>query len=639
MTTLSIRQKIILTLSLFVILTATLVGTISMFTAKSSIEERVISIELPNAVQKIASDIEHDIVIMQTLARQIASDVHILQWVSGSRDQAGESMLISKLASIAKANQLSAVSFADKNSADYWNQDGFLRRLQHDAADNWFFDYTGSGQQYMVSVYSDPNTGKTDLFVNYQQLGGRGLAGTAKSFSSVVEMLDSFKLEQSGFVYLVDGNGLVQLHKDSALAGKATLNGLYGKDVSRSLLRKQHTNLTSIEQDGEQILLASNFIPSMGWYVVAQVPYHEMFAELNRASWHILWWSLLVAVVASASAWLIAGSVTRPISKLAEVFGQLGRGNADLSYRLPQDGQKEIAEVARGYNNFITKLEDMFNQIATSSMQLREVAISLKTDAEQTKHSVKLSADSTIQISDSLDNVSASVIVAAKDADGAAAVAEQIRHDGKIVGAVIESTRTDISHLADKINDVAGVIASLTSNTETIAKVLETIQAISDQTNLLALNAAIEAARAGEQGRGFAVVAEEVRNLARRTADSTHEVQNIMEQLKQTSTSATKEIAMIIEQSKATTSSISQAEKTLQDNQRHFMQIAQTNRTVALATNEQSASITTINNMMAEIRRSAEQNVHKVQQMADESISLNQLAEKLDELINLNQHA
>ena len=639
MTTLSIRQKIILTLSLFVILTATLVGTISMFTAKSSIEERVISIELPNAVQKIASDIEHDIVIMQTLARQIASDVHILQWVSGTRDQAGESMLISKLAGIAKTNQLSAVSFADKNSADYWNQDGFLRRLQHDAADNWFFDYTGSGQQYMVSVYSDPNTGKTDLFVNYQQLGGRGLAGTAKSFSSVVEMLDSFKLEQSGFVYLVDGNGLVQLHKDSALAGKATLNGLYGKDVSRSLLRKQHTNLTSIEQDGEQILLASNFIPSMGWYVVAQVPYHEMFAELNRASWHILWWSLLVAVVASASAWLIAGSVTRPISKLAEVFGQLGRGNADLSYRLPQDGQKEIAEVARGYNNFITKLEDMFNQIATSSMQLREVAISLKTDAEQTKHSVKLSADSTIQISDSLDNVSASVIVAAKDADGAAAVAEQIRHDGKIVGAVIESTRTDISHLADKINDVAGVIASLTSNTETIAKVLETIQAISDQTNLLALNAAIEAARAGEQGRGFAVVAEEVRNLARRTADSTHEVQNIMEQLKQTSTSATKEIAMIIEQSKATTSSISQAEKTLQDNQRHFMQIAQTNRTVALATNEQSASITTINNMMAEIRRSAEQNVHKVQQMADESISLNQLAEKLDELINLNQHA
>ena len=637
MNTLSIRQKILLTLTLFVMLTAALVGTVSMFTAKSSIESRVLTSELPNTVEKIAEKIDSGIVLMQVLARQIASDEHILQWINGSQDKAGEALLVRKLKSVAAANQLSAVSFADKNTADYWNQDGFLRRLQPDNADGWYFNYTASGQEYMVSVYRDPNTGKTDLFVNYQQPNGQGLSGTAKSFKSVVDMLASFQIEQSGYVYLVDGKGMVQLHKDNSVVGKRNLSTLYSEETSATLLNKQLFNMSVIDLEGESFLLASSFIPSMGWYVIAQVPYNEMFSGLNNAIWQILLWSLVIALLASAAAWFIAGTVTRPISQLAEVFSQLGQGNADMSYRLPQDGQKEIAVVAVGYNNFIQKLEDLFNQIAYSGEELRNVASLLKKDADQTKESVQDSAQNTQLISNSLQRVSESVVMAASNATDAAKVADQISLDGKVITEVIYNTQNDIQQLAEKINDVAKVITSLTSNTETIAKVLETIQAISDQTNLLALNAAIEAARAGEQGRGFAVVAEEVRNLARRTADSTHEVQEIMEELKRTSGAATSEISLIIQQSQTTSSSISKAEKILLDNQQHFVQISQTNKTVAMATQEQSKSIESINMTMEDIRLSAQQNVHNVQKISDETISLNQLAEKLDSLISLYQ--
>ena len=618
-------------------LTAVLVGTVSMLTAKSSIETRVLSTELPNTIQKIATQIDNNIVLMQTIARQIATDEHILKWLNAGQDKAGETLLLNKLRDIATANNLSAVSFADKKTANYWNQDGFLRQLQQDAADSWFFKYIASGQDYMVSVYRDPNTGKTDLFVNYQQRIGQGLSGTAKSFKSVVDMLASFRLEQSGFVYLVDDKGLVQLHNDNALAGKALIRQLYDYQAEQILLNKQVFNVVVTELDGVKTLLASEYIPSMNWFVVAQVPYNEMFASLNNATWHILMWSLLIALIACIAAWWVAGSITRPIYKLAEVFSQLGQGNADLAYRLPQNGQKEMALVAVGYNNFISKLEDLFNQIARSSQTLRQLATDLKSDADHSKISVKTSADNTRLISDSLDTVSNNVVQAAKNAGEVAQIAEQISDDSSVVSNVIHTTQSDIVQLAAKIHDVAQVITSLTSNTETIAKVLETIQAISDQTNLLALNAAIEAARAGEQGRGFAVVAEEVRNLARRTADSTQEVQAIMEQLKQTSTSATKEISLIIEQSKTTSVSISEAEKILQTNHQRFAHISQTNQTVAQATLEQSQHITSINRKMADIRHSADSNVQSVQKIADETLSLNKLAEQLDRIIALYQ--
>ena len=618
-------------------LTAVLVGTVSMLTAKSSIETRVLSTELPNTIQKIATQIDNNIVVMQTIARQIATDEHILKWLNAGQDKAGETLLLNKLRDIATANNLSAVSFADKKTANYWNQDGFLRQLQQDAADSWFFKYIASGQDYMVSVYRDPNTGKTDLFVNYQQRNGQGLSGTAKSFKSVVDMLASFRLEQSGFVYLVDDKGLVQLHNDNALAGKALIRQLYDYQAEQILLNKQVFNVVVTELDGVKTLLASEYIPSMNWFVVAQVPYNEMFASLNNATWHILMWSLLIALIACIAAWWVAGSITRPIYKLAEVFSQLGQGNADLAYRLPQNGQKEMALVAVGYNNFISKLEDLFNQIARSSQTLRQLATDLKSDADHSKISVKTSADNTRLISDSLDTVSNNVVQAAKNAGEVAQIAEQISDDSSVVSNVIHTTQSDIVQLAAKIHDVAQVITSLTSNTETIAKVLETIQAISDQTNLLALNAAIEAARAGEQGRGFAVVAEEVRNLARRTADSTQEVQAIMEQLKQTSTSATKEISLIIEQSKATSNSISEAEKILHTNHQRFAHISQTNQTVAQATLEQSQHIASINREMAGIRYSADNNVQSVQKIADETMSLNKLAEQLDRLIALYQ--
>ncbi|GLX81349.1 energy taxis-modulating methyl-accepting chemotaxis protein with Cache_1 sensory domain [Thalassotalea eurytherma] len=627
---LSIRNKIFISLISLVLLTAILIGTFGQLSARSVVEERMLGSEIPSTVQNVSAQINNEISEMLVISTQLATDSFILDWNENGRSKAGEAQLVQKLKDITQTFDLSAASFADRQSAMYWNQDGFLRQLKNDNIDGWFYAYRDSAKQTSASLYHYPNSNKIDVFINYQQLQGAGLSGIAKSFEAMAELLNSFKIEETGFVYLVDGNGVIQLHRNKSLIGKS-INEIYKTNVD-SLLNQTDFNLAEslFEQD---LLVASSHIDSANWFVVAQVPRSEIFHAIDEARQQIMLTMLVIILIAFVLAYFITNSITQPIAQLATMFQELGRGQANISHRLPEKGQQEMIAVAKGYNQFISKLAAVFVQVEENSQKLHDIAVKLNNDANTSISGSITSDENTQHISTALSQIGETVSEIAKNALEASDIATNIQTNESHVQQVIEQTDNDISNLAEKINDIATVINSLTVNTETIANALSAIETISAQTNLLALNAAIEAARAGEHGRGFSVVADEVRNLAAQTATSTTQIQGIMETLRASSASASSEIEGVIEQSKHTSASIEKARQDLLKSVELTHKITNTSHIVATATEEQSITLTDINANMDEFTSTAVDNREMVQKYADETQTLQGLSQDLEKLM------
>ncbi|MFM1693375.1 methyl-accepting chemotaxis protein [Aeromonas salmonicida] len=627
---LTLKQKILATVTLAVVLSCLLVGYFSQRSAQQLIETRMFEQELPNLTQRIGKEIEKDLTSVANAARQLANDRFVLDWVARGMPKEQESILIDQLKDMTAQYDLVTASFADRQSAAYYNQDGFLRNLTPEQ-DAWFYGYTKSPQDLMLSIFRETN-GEVKLFVNFQQLNGRGLAGLAKSLDSMVSMLANFRIGDSGFVFMTDGSGKVKLHPDAARIDRDNLTQL-ASGTTTNLLTKQAFAATQAEVDGQAVILATSYIPMLDWYLVAQVPEAEIYAELDKARLHIVLVSLAIAAGMGLLGMLLAGSVSRPLNELARLFRELGSGDGDLTQRLKVEGHDELTQVATGFNNFVAKIHGSIEQVASNSRQLAATANEVASKAQLTQHNCTAQRDRTVQVATAIHEMGATVGEIAGNASLAADVARQANEQADAGAVVVAQARHGIVGLSSEIEQVAGVIESLANQTDSIGSILDTIRSISEQTNLLALNAAIEAARAGEQGRGFAVVADEVRNLASRSAASTAEIQGMINRLQEQSARAVSAMAQGRSQSLEVVAQADEANAALGHITAHITQISDMNIQVATATEEQSSVVGEINRNVEDINQLTMETADIAHQLTESSRSLQQLSGELDKLV------
>lgn len=265
----------------------------------------------------------------------------------------------------------------------------------------------------------------------------------------------------------------------------------------------------------------------------------DLSSKGDTAKYFITIFLVIGVIVSIVLGLVVTRMITQPMSTAVAFATKIADG--DFSQTITVDRKDEIGL-------FLNALNQMAGQL---KLTIQEVVRGIQTLSESSTQLASISDELSVEAGNSSEK-SDSVAVAAEEMTAnlttVAAAMEQSATNASMVAAATEEMSTTISEIAsnaDKARGIAGGAVEQAANASTsmgelgkaareISHVTETITEISEQTNLLALNATIEAARAGEAGKGFAVVANEIKELAKQTAEATMDIKSKIEEVQNT---------------------------------------------------------------------------------------------------------
>ena len=244
---------------------------------------------------------------------------------------------------------------------------------------------------------------------------------------------------------------------------------------------------------------------------------------------------------------LLTSRMIRPIFNVITGINYLTEG--DLSIRMQVESTDEIGDLSERVNTFILNLNDIIdnikekaNTLNNASVDLSDLSGDLTASVEAVSEKSNNVTDSAETMSGNMEKISLSMSETSQNVNLISAATNQV---SETLNDIFKRTDTanDISEKAVyQTNKTSELVETLGNAATEISEVTDAISDISEQTNLLALNATIEASRAGDAGKGFAVVANEIKALARQTAEATLNIKNRIEDIQKSTGIAVTEI-------------------------------------------------------------------------------------------------